>query len=90
LRIEFVKRYAFWQGFSEASYANENMGSERKQSYTASFRNLFSDIFTFSKAPRQDLKKKRTLLTATFYFVLGYASLRHDTLFAFGNSLLED
>ena len=84
--IGFVKRYAFWQGFTEASYAKDR--PSRKGTYSTSARNLLFDMFSIGGNSWQNLRKKFILVIAVSYFVLGYFSFKSKKMLSLADQCL--
>jgi glucosyl-dolichyl phosphate glucuronosyltransferase len=68
--LEFVKRYAFWQGSTEARYRRLKMAKERRTSaFVPLLRTLTSDLFRGSWF---NLRPKATVIVALCCFGIGY------------------
>jgi glycosyltransferase involved in cell wall biosynthesis len=70
VELEFVKRYAFWQGYTEARYSSLKLAKSRRSTvFNPLLRTLANDLFGGSWL---NLRLKTKIIMALAFFAFGY------------------
>lgn len=69
MRITYVSRYAFWQGFTEARYRHRKLAKER---YSSAISPLLRTLVHDSLPRKESGRRQAVLLAALLSFGLGY------------------
>jgi glucosyl-dolichyl phosphate glucuronosyltransferase len=75
--IAYVRRYAFWQGYTEARYLAIGAGiSRKKTAYAPLLRNILFDCLSIRSGKWRNFRAKLTILLAASCFLIGYVNYR--------------